>query len=419
MKEGTGMNPKIKERIEQIRQGIVPEGYKKTRIGIIPEEWEVKALSDVCHVTMGQSPKSEFYNDEKEGLPLIQGNADIKNGKTFPKIYTTDITKRCFPNDIILSVRAPVGEVSWSVHEACIGRGVCSISTREGYDNKFLFYYLLDNEVKWEKYSQGSTFKAVNSRDIRAFPVLNIPLLEQQQIAEILSTWDRAIELKEALIKEKEEQKKGFMQLLLKKDNQYEVVKLEEISKTSSGGTPKRTVSEYYNGDIPWVVISDITSSGKYLYDTATKITKKGLENSSAKLYPKDVILYAMYASIGECTIAKEKVSSNQAILCIDLNKEKADLEYVYYYLNSIKDRIKLKGQQGTQSNLNAGMVRNFNIPLPPLSKQKQISRTLATADLEIQLLNQKLEFLKEQKKGLMQLLLTGIVRVGEVEELE
>ncbi|MGP5519159.1 restriction endonuclease subunit S, partial [Psychrobacter celer] len=135
------------------------------------------------------------------------------------------------------------------------------------------------------------------------------------------------------------------------------------------------------------------------------------IENSSARLYPKDTVLYAMYASIGECSIAKTPLSSSQAILGIR-PKNNLDNIYLYYYLKSIQHKVILMGQQGTQSNLNAGMVKNFKFELPTIQEQQKIAAVLTNADKEIELLEQQLTDLQQEKKALMQQLLTGKKRV-------
>jgi len=179
------------------------------------EEWREVPLEDVAQVIMGQSPKSENYNEERSGLPLIQGNADIAGRKTAPKVYTSEVTKRCKPGDIILSVRAPVGDVALSVHNACIGRGVCAVCARKA-DPDFLYQMLVSIESQWDRYAQGSTFKAINSADIKRFR-LKIPESreEQRRIAAVLQACDREIEL---LIQKRDalqRQKMGLMQRLL------------------------------------------------------------------------------------------------------------------------------------------------------------------------------------------------------------
>ncbi|HGK3829418.1 TPA: restriction endonuclease subunit S, partial [Klebsiella pneumoniae] len=106
-------------------------------------EWCTCTLSEVAHIIMGSSPKSEAYNDNGLGLPLIQGNADIKCRVSCPRVYTSDITKECTPGDILLSVRAPVGTVALSQHKACIGRGISAIKSKRKMSQSFLYQWFL------------------------------------------------------------------------------------------------------------------------------------------------------------------------------------------------------------------------------------------------------------------------------------
>lgn len=106
-------------------------------------EWRETHLSDVSVIVMGSSPKSSGYNETGDGMPLIQGNADIKHRLSAPRIHTSEITKKCSHGDILLSVRAPVGTVAISQHEACIGRGISSIKAKSKESQDFLYQWLL------------------------------------------------------------------------------------------------------------------------------------------------------------------------------------------------------------------------------------------------------------------------------------
>ncbi|HBY6980336.1 TPA: restriction endonuclease subunit S [Klebsiella pneumoniae] len=259
-----------------------------------------------------------------------------------------------------------------------------------------------------------------------AYQVLKInlpPLREQKKIAQILSTWDKAITVTEKLLANSQQQKKALMQQLVtgKKrlldengvrfSGEWKRVKLGAIADMNSGGTPKSTVEEYYGGNIPWVSISDMTSNGKWIATTEKYLTELGLNSSSARIYPKNSVLYAMYASIGECSIAAVNLTSSQAILGIR-PKDCLNYEFLYFYLTSLKEKIKLQGQQGTQSNLNAGMVKEFELDLPSIREQQKIAAVLSAADAEISTLEKKLACLRDEKKALMQQLLTGKRRV-------
>ncbi|WP_097295939.1 restriction endonuclease subunit S [Escherichia coli] len=273
------------------------------------------------------------------------------------------------------------------------------------------------------KLGQGAIRANIGQKDLARVCILVPPLAEQKKIAQILSTWDKAISVTEKLLTNRQQQKKALMQQLLtgKKRlldengvrfrGEWQRVKLGAIADMNSGGTPKSTVEEYYGGNIPWVSISDMTSNGKWIATTEKYLTELGLNSSSARIYPKNSVLYAMYASIGECSIAAVNLTSSQAILGIR-PKDCLNYEFLYFYLTSLKEKIKLQGQQGTQSNLNAGMVKEFELDLPSIREQQKIAAVLSVADAEISTLEKKLACLRDEKKALMQQLLTGKRRV-------
>lgn len=179
----------------------------------------------------------------------------------------------------------------------------------------------------------------------------------------------------------------------------------------TSGGTPPSGVSRYFGGGVPWVSIADMTSGGKYIVRTEKTLSEDGLAASAAKLYEPDIVLYAMYASVGECSLACGRVSSSQAILGISPGP-RLDREYLYYYLQSIKSTVKLMGQQGTQSNLNAGMVRELDILLPGIDRQRQIATALGDADALVSSIERVIAKKRAIRQGTMQGLLAGRIRL-------
>jgi len=175
-------------------------------------EWEVKRLGDIAEIVMGQSPSSKNYNAKGVGLPLIQGNADIEDRKTIKRIFTTEITKRGKRGDILMSVRAPVGEISRAGFEVCLGRGVCAIRCK----SDFLYHYLIGIEPIWARLSKGSTFDSVNSIDVKALEVHQpSDCAEQSAIATILSDMDNELAALEARRDKTRALKQGMMRELL------------------------------------------------------------------------------------------------------------------------------------------------------------------------------------------------------------
>jgi type I restriction enzyme S subunit len=184
----------------------------KTRLPGFSGPWETKRLGEIAEIEMGQSPRSEFYNSKGLGLPLIQGNADIANRQTVKRTFTTQITKRGYSGDILMSVRAPVGEVSRAIFDVCLGRGVCAAR----FPNDFLYHYLIHLEPSWAKHSKGSTFDSVNSADVRAVEIaLPTDPAEQEAIATVLSDMDAEIAALERRRDKTRAIKQGMMQQLL------------------------------------------------------------------------------------------------------------------------------------------------------------------------------------------------------------
>ena len=199
------------EELKNYKKGFMQKIFsRELRFKGFSGEWESKKIGSICEIIMGQSPSSACYNEDKIGLPLIQGNADIKNRKTFPRVYTSDITKTCDVGDIIMSVRAPVGAISRSLHHACIGRGVCSIKPKQ--NSEFIYQFLLNYENKWSRISQGSTFESINSFDITSTNIV-LPLKEEQEkIASFFSLIDKKLELEMEKLEQLQEYKKGLLQ---------------------------------------------------------------------------------------------------------------------------------------------------------------------------------------------------------------
>ncbi len=158
---------------------------------------------------------------------------------------------------------------------------------------------------------------------------------------------------------------------------------LGQICDVQSGGTPSRHINAYWEkGNIPWVKISDI--KGKHLLGTDEYITRQGLENSSAKIFPKGTILYTIFATLGETTILNIDAATNQAIAGINIHDQYKKIiltDYLYYYLLSIKDIMCKVGRGVAQNNLNLKILRNVQVPVPTIEEQKKIIDTLSSIE--------------------------------------
>ena len=186
----------------------------KKRLKGFGGEWKEVRLGEIARITMGQSPDSKYYNEIGLGLPLIQGNADIQDKKSIQRFWTSNITKTCEGGDIIMSVRAPVGEIAIATQKSCIGRGVCAIKNTS-IEKKYLYQLLLFEEDSWKNIEQGGTFTAINSNEIRNKAVIIPATDEQNAIASVLVDADKEIEIQKQKLAAMQEEKKGLMQVLL------------------------------------------------------------------------------------------------------------------------------------------------------------------------------------------------------------
>ena len=162
-------------------------------------------LSEIANVVMGQSPSSNAYNDQGLGMPLVQGNLDISNGKTTPRLYTAEFNQTTEKGNIILTVRAPVGEVAKATQKVCLGRGVCAIIPHEENMSDFIYQYLTFYKFMWRRYEQGSTFTSINGSDVR-----NIFCPKVRNVS-ILTLLDIKINIEERVVKQYQSQKQYML----------------------------------------------------------------------------------------------------------------------------------------------------------------------------------------------------------------
>lgn len=393
----------------------------------LPRGWQKVRLGDICDINVNSLKENTNKNYQFKYIDL----SSVKNGIIdFPNNYITfknapSRARRIIKiDDVIMATVRPnlkgFAYISFDPKEYICSTGFAVLTSKSEICMKYIYQILYANYIEKQISNMlvGSNYPALNTSDILNIKILLPPIDEQKRIAEVLSLCDDLIENLTKLIEKKEIYKKGVMQRVLTGKvrfngftDEWETVRLGDMVEMSSGGTPNTKNKEYYNGNIVWVTIKDITTSNKFLYDSEKKITKKGLENSSAKIFPINTILYAMYASIGECIISKVECATSQAILGIECSN-RINFMFLYYLLLNNKNNAKKMRQTGTQPNLNKQIVSDFEFNIPSLEEQNKIAELLTLIDQDIDNLKQLLHLRKLQKKGLMQKLLTGEVRI-------
>ena len=188
------------------------ENMPVLRFADFSEPWEQRKLGDTVQITMGQSPNGENYTDNPRDHILVQGNADMKNGRVCPRVWTTQVTKKADPEDIILSVRAPVGDVGRTDYTVVLGRGVAGIK-----GNAFIFQTLsrMKEQGFWTRYSSGSTFESINSADLKDAFIQICHIEEQTKIGDFFTKLDDTIALHQSKLQKLAELKKTLLAKML------------------------------------------------------------------------------------------------------------------------------------------------------------------------------------------------------------
>ena len=202
----------LQDKKKSLLQKMFPkngEDFPELRFPGFTDPWEQRKLGDVVPITMGQSPDGSTYSDTPSDYILIQGNADLKNGWVIPRVWTSQVTKKADAGDLIMSVRAPAGEMGKTAYNAVIGRGVAAIK-----GNEFIFQSLvkMNGEGYWRKLSCGSTFESLNSDNIKNAKIMIPNLDEQAQVGAFFKNLDNLITLHQRKLNHLQEQKKALLQ---------------------------------------------------------------------------------------------------------------------------------------------------------------------------------------------------------------
>ena len=336
-------------------------------------------LGDICEIISGQSPEGKYYNDKGEGMPFYQGKTEFTEKYLgAPTTWTINVTKIAEKDDILMSVRAPVGPVNIATQKICIGRGLAGI--RPDTSKALLEYVFVNLKIKQDeiKGNSGSTFASIKRDDIAKIQIPLPPLNIQQQIVNEITSYQYVIDGARQVVEGwKPNLDLELDESLPGKKDEWEFVKLGEICSFMTGGTPRTSIKEYYkNGTIPWLVSGDIHNNE--IFDCEGRITQKGLENSNARFLPKDSVMIALNGqgkTRGTVALLRIKnATCSQSLVSIDpMDKNKLLSEFLYYQLKSMYQQIRNITGDNQRSGLNIPILKSIKIPLPPLNIQREI----------------------------------------------
>ena len=297
-----------------------------------------------------------------------------------PQRYTSQPTKICEAGSIILSVRAPVGTVGKTFQKICLGRGVCGITSK---NIEFMYQYLLNNENSWRHIEQGGTFTAINSDDIKSFPIILPTLPEQEKIAAFLSLVDARIEKQRQLVEALKKYKRGLLSAIF-----------DHIS-----GNEKTTLGSICNITTGKLDANAMVAGGAYRFYTCAK------EYFQIDTYAFDtdaLLISGNGANVGYIHHYNGKFNAYQRTYVLDSFKK--NIMYIYYYLEAkLHPRIEAEKKAGNTPYIVLSTLSDMEIIVPNPTKQESIAQLLCKFDKFIKAESYTLELYQKQKDGLLQ----------------
>ena len=424
------MTPEIKQRIEQIRRGEVPEGYVKKRKVVIPQQWGLPQIKDIASISSGSTPNrnnSEYWNGNIAWVTTGElSSGHVNHTSELITVKAVKETKmRIYPQGTLLMAMYGQGKTRGTVAileiDAAVNQACAAITVKDG-KSKFLFYQLKNSYQDIRKLSNTGNQENLNADIIKTYQVPWAPDEEQERISTILTTQDKVIELKEKRLAEKQRQKKYLMQQLLTGKKRLpgfsEEWKIKPLKKLTEKQKKKNHGFQYR------LVLSNSAQHGIVSQDQEfdKEIANEERIDGYYVVIPGAFVYNPRISVTAPCGPINVNETGETGIMSplytmFTISSPQISQDFLKYYFQSscwykyVKE-VANYGARHDRISISDGDFFDMPIPLPTKEEQSYIAEVLSTADREIELLQQDIEQEKQKKKALMQLLLTGIVRV-------
>lgn len=357
-------------------------------------EWKKVKLEECADINMGQSPISSSYNIDGNGIPFYQGNADF--GELYPKLryYCSKPIKVANEEDLLLSVRAPIGKINIAKTSCCIGRGLCAITPKKDIVlQKYLYYILKYKENEFNLKGTGSTFKAINKKQISETMFLLPDINIQKNIILKLENSEKLLKLKKEQLSELEKLVKfQFLKIFgdpILNEKNWEIVTCQKISfKIGSGSTPLGGEKNYKSEGISFIRSLNIYNN-KFITDGLVFIEEIQAEKlKNVNVEKDDILLNITGASVARTCIVPVDVLParvNQHVSIIRCNKEIIEPVFLCYQLTNAQYQLFLlkiaKNNGATREALTKEQLENLKIILPPIELQNKFAEFVKQVD--------------------------------------
>ena len=337
---------------------------------------EYKALKDIAKITMGQSPDSSSYNEEKEGLPFFQGNADF--GELYPneRVWCNEPKKVAEPGDILISVRAPIGALNYAKDKCCIGRGLAAITIEDEAERNYVFHLLKARNNDLNQKGTGSTFKAIGKNVLEEVAVPQISRDEQQKCMDMMDLLESIIrERKSQLDKLDELIKARFVEMFGNPIINEKGWNTAELNSVCDGigdglhGTPEYDES----GDYPFINGNNLMN-GIIEITPATKMVNKETYRKHFIELTDNAILLSINGTLGKLAFYNGEAVMLGKSACYCNLKPEINREFVYGVMktDAFMGFLESNATASTIKNVGLKAIRGFRLILPPEELQTE-----------------------------------------------
>ncbi|CAI7978117.1 type I restriction enzyme, S subunit [Frankia sp. Hr75.2] len=396
--------------------------------GTAPADWTVLPLARLAHIERGRfsaRPRNDpkYYGGR---YPFIQ-TGDVRNSRGKIESYSQTLNEeglkvsKLFPaGTLFLTIAANIGDLGVSQFACSCPDSLVAVRPNNGTHQGWLLYALSAQKQTLESIATHNAQANLNLAKLNPFPLLVPPYRNQSAIAEALGDVDELIAALERMVTKKEAIKQGVMQQLLTGKtrlhgftDRWSQRRIGDFAEVRAGGTPATAVDRYWGGDVPWMSSGEIHQ--KQIWGVRGRITKVGLQESSAHLLPPQTVLMALAGqgkTRGTVAISRIQLATNQSVAGIYPSSEH-DSDYLYFNLDS--RYAELRGESagdGGRGGLNLTIIKRLVVPFPSLEEQHAIANVLLDVEEELRVLAVRLVKAHTVKHGMMQQLLTGRTRL-------
>lgn len=380
-------------------------------------EWKECALSEIAEIIMGQSPHGESCNQIGNGKPLLNGPTEFGLKYPNPIQYTIKPTKVSKEGDILFCVRgSTTGRMNWADQDYVIGRGLAAIHHRNGKEYQYFVKGVIDFNLPILLASAtGSTFPNVSREQLENLDILIPPLPEQRAIASVLSSLDDKIDLLHRQNKTLEAMAETlFRQWFVEEaDEGWEEGSLFNLIELVGGGTPKTSIFDYWDGDIPWLAGGDIALNHKsFVLNTEKTITENGLNNSSAKLLPQYATVISARGTVGKYCLLAQPMAFSQSNYGI-LPQHDNCYFFSYLLINHVVGELQSSAYGSVFDTITTNTFKEIKVPVPKESEIRLFEDLVSSYFYKIFQNKNQIFTLERLRDTLLPRLMSGEVRVN------